>query len=270
MQPIRTWRFTLLQLVAWPVLLFLLLPVFISIPLSLTPNRYLSLPEGGISFRHYIHLFTDPGWASSVGQSLIVAIAATAIAVSAGTLCAIGLWRLSSKYVEVVRGLLLAPIVVPPVVSALAFYRLWIDLGLYDTYAGLILAHAILGAPFVVICVATSLASFDIRLEQAARTLGASPWQAVYFVVLPGVLPGMLAGAIFAFISSWDEIVVTSFIARREIFTLPRRMFDGMRDSVDPTIAAAATVLVFFTLAGLAVHAMLAARRSAAESSEVQ
>lgn len=265
MLPIRTWRFTLLQLIAWPVLLFLLLPVFISIPLSLTPNRYLSLPENGISFRHYVHLFTDPGWASSVGQSLIVAVAATAIAVSAGTMCAIGLWRLSSKYVEVVRGLLLAPLVVPPVVSALAFYRLWIDLGLYDTYAGLIFAHAILGAPFVVICVATSLAGFDIRLEQAARTLGATPMQAVYFVVLPGVMPGMLAGAVFAFIASWDEIVVTSFIARREIFTLPRRMFDGMRDSVDPTIAAAATVLVILTLAGLAINAVVAARRSVLE-----
>lgn len=270
MNATQSWRFILLQLVAWPVLLFLLLPVFTSIPLSLTPNRYLSLPDGEISFRHYIHLFTDPGWAASFGQSLIVATAATTIAVITGTMCAIGLWRLSSRYVELVRGLLLAPIVVPPVVSALAFYRLWIDLGLYDTYAGLIIAHAILGAPFVVICVATSLSGFDIRLEQAARTLGASPWQATYFIVLPSVRPGMLAGAVFAFISSWDEIVVTSFIARREIFTLPRRMFDGMRDSVDPTIAAAATALVLLTLTGLAIHGIVTTRRLITESREIR
>ncbi|MGE3871487.1 MAG: ABC transporter permease [Parvibaculaceae bacterium] len=252
----------MLQLLAWPVLIFLLLPVFVSIPLSLTPNRYLSLPEGEISFRHYVQLFTDPGWAASAGQSLIVALAASALALVSGTLCAIGLSRLSSRRAELVRGLLLAPIIVPPVVAALAFYRLWIDLGLYDTYAGLILAHAILGAPFVVICVSTSLASFDPRLEQAARSLGATPRQALYHVVLPGILPGILAGAVFAFIASWDEIVVASFVARRHIFTLPRRMFDGMRESVDPTIAAAATVLVLLTLAAFALYSLKVSRRA--------
>ncbi|MGE4252564.1 MAG: ABC transporter permease [Parvibaculaceae bacterium] len=259
----RSWRFTLLQFLAWPVLVFLLLPVFVSVPLSLTPNRYLSLPDREISFRHYAHLFTDPGWAASAAQSMVIALAATAIALASGTLCAIGLWRMSSRQAELVRSLLLAPIIVPPVVAALAFYRLWIDLGLYDTYAGLILAHAILGAPFVVICVSTSLASFDPRLEQAARSLGATPRQAVYHVVMPGILPGILAGAVFAFIASWDEIVVASFIARRDIFTLPRRMFDSMRESVDPTIAAAATVLVLFTLAGFALYALIASKPEA-------
>lgn len=254
-----------LTLVAWLVLLFLLLPLFVSVPLSLTPNRYLSMPAGGISFRHYATLLTDIGWAASAGQSLLVAVASTAIAVAAGTMCAIGLWRLTSRFTELIRGLLLAPIIVPPVVSALAFYGLWIELGLYDTYVGLILAHAILGAPFVVLSVTTSLVHFDPRLEQAARGLGATPRQAIVHVVLPGIFPGMLAGAVFAFILSWDEIVVTSFIARRSLFTLPRRMFDGMRESVDPTIAAAATVLVALTLAGLAIYGIVSARKSRRE-----
>ena len=255
------WRFTLVLAMTWLVLLFLLLPVFISVPLSLTPNRYLSLPEGEISFRHYVTLFTDHGWAISATQSLLVALGSTAIAMATGTACAVGLWRLSSRYAEIVRGLLLTPIIVPPVVSALAFYRVWIDLGLYDTYAGLIVAHAILGSPFVVICVSASLSQFDVRLEQAARSLGASRRQAMYYVVLPGIIPGLLAGAVFAFITSWDEIVVTSFIARRSLFTLPRRMFDGMREAVDPTIAAAATVLVLLTLIGLTIYGLATARR---------
>lgn len=260
-----SWRSIVLVVVAWLVLLFLLLPVFISVPLSLTPNRYLSMPVDGISLRHYVKLFTDTGWAASAGQSLIVAVASTIIAVATGTMCAIGLWRLSSRFTELIRGLLLAPIIVPPVVSALAFYGLWIQLGLYDSYFGLILAHAILGAPFVVLCVTTSLVHFDVRLEQAARGLGATPRQAMLHVVLPGIFPGMLAGAVFAFIVSWDEIVVASFIARRSLFTLPRRMFDGMRESVDPTIAAAATVLVALTLMGLGAYGILAARKSRRE-----
>ena len=255
-----------LTILAWLVLLFLLLPVFISVPLSLTPNRYLSMPVDGISLQHYVRLFTDTGWTWSAGQSLLVAVASTGIAVATGTMCAIGLWRLTSRFTGLIRGLLLAPIIVPPVVSALAFYGLWIELGLYDTYVGLILAHAILGAPFVVLCVTTSLVHFDVRLEQAARGLGATPSQALIRVVLPGIFPGILAGGLFAFIVSWDEIVVTSFIARRSLFTLPRRMFDGMRESVDPTIAAAATVLVALTLAGMTIYGILTARKSRKES----
>ena len=122
----------------------------------------------------------------------------------------------------------------PTIVSALAFYRIFVDLRLLDSLPGVILAHAVLSVPYVVITVSTSLANFDLRLEQAARNLGASLGQTLRYVILPCIAPGVLSGAVFAFIQSWDEIVVTLFITSLKVFTLPRRMWDGIREQADP------------------------------------
>ncbi|MEX2648897.1 MAG: ABC transporter permease [Alphaproteobacteria bacterium] len=255
------WGFAVVLCVAWAVLLYLLLPLFVVLPISLTPQRFLIMPEGEISFRHYVNLATNEKWTSAIGQSLVIAAASTTIAVLTGTLAAIGLWRLASRLAETLRAFVLLPIIVPPIVSGLAFFRVFVDLGILDTMIGVILAHAVLAAPFVVIAVSTSLASFDLKLEQAARNLGATVGQALRLVILPNIVPGVLSGAVFAFIVSWDEIVVTLFVSKLNVFTLPRRMWDGIRDQADPTIAACATSLILLTVLGVGLRTWYVARR---------
>ena len=245
---------------AWTGLAFLVLPALVALPVSLTPKRFLSMPTDQLSLRHYANLFSSTEWLSSIWQSTVIATAAAVIATVLGTLCAIGLWRLSSRASEIVRSFLLLPLIIPPIISAMAFYRAWVKLGLLDSFAGMIIAHAILAAPMVLITASASLANVDPRLEQASRNLGASIGTTLRRVVLPSIRPGILAGAVFSFILSWDEIVVALFIAKFRIFTLPRRMWDGIRENTDPTVAAAAVVLIVVTVAVLAVVALLARR----------
>jgi putative spermidine/putrescine transport system permease protein len=239
--------------VGWAVICFLVLPITIVFPVSLTDKRYLSLPEDGVSLKHYANLFGSAEWLGSIAQSAYIGVVATAISVAAGTLCAIGCWRLSSRAGELVRALMLLPIVVPTIVYALGIYRFWVDLRLLDTYTGVILVHAVTGIPYVVVTVSTALAGFDARLEQAARNLGAGPLQTLRRVTLPGILPGVVSGAIFAFIHSWDELVIVLFIASRAIFTLPRRIWDGINEHLDPTMAAVATIMIALTAVLLVV-----------------
>lgn len=253
---------------AWLALLFLVLPALISIPVSLTPKRFLSMPKGEYSLRHFEHLFTSPEWLSSFAQSGIIAASTAALATALGTLCAIGLWRVTSRYSEVVRAFLLLPLIIPQIISAMVFYRLLVPIGLIDSYPGLILAHTVLAAPLVLITVSASLANFDPKLEQASRNLGASNWTTMRRVILPSIRPGVVAGALFAFILSWDEIVVTLFISKFTVYTLPRRMWNGIRENTDPTVAAAAVVLIGITLVAFVIYALVARRRSQAGVTE--
>jgi len=251
------------NVLAWSVLLFLLLPITIIIPISLTDQRFLSLPQAGISFQHYATFFTSPRWLEATGQSLVIALFSTLLALGSGTLCAIGCWRISSRLSELVRALMLLPIIVPSIVYALGIFRLWIRLGLLDTYTGVILVHAVTGIPYVVITVSAALAGFDPRLEQAARGMGASLAQTLAWVIIPRILPGVLSGAIFAFVHSWDEAVLILFIASRALFTLPRRMWDGINENLDPVIAVAACVMIALSLLMLAADLALRRRRAA-------
>ncbi len=252
---------------AWVLLLFLVTPALIAIPVSLTPKRFLSMPKDELSLRHFEKLFTSADWMSSFFQSAVIGLATSFLATLLGTLCAIGLWRISSKYSEVVRAFLLLPLIIPQIISALVFYRLLIPMGLLDSYPGLILAHTILAAPLVLITVSASLANFDPKLEQASRNLGASNWTTLRRVILPSVRPGVFAGALFAFILSWDEIVVTLFISKFDVYTLPRRMWNGIRENTDPTVAAAAVVLIVTTLIAFTAFALLSRRRAGQSSS---
>jgi len=242
------WGWPALVGATWAVLLFLVLPTLVAIPVSLTPHDYLSLPTHSISFQHYRDLFASESWRNSVLQSLGIGCLVTIIATTVGSLAAIGLWRLSSELAESVRLLALAPMIVPPVVSALAFYKFFASFDLIDTLTGVVTAHTLLAVPYVLVTVSAALATLDRRQEQASLSLGANLGQTIRHVILPQIRPGMLAGAVFAFIVSWDEIVVTLFIASRAIYTLPRKMWDGINERVDPTIAAAATVLFALTL----------------------
>lgn len=259
-----TWsklRWPLLVGATWAVLMFLMLPTLVAVPVSLTTERYLSLPHGAISFDHYASLVSDPSWRNSALQSLGIGIVVTVLATTLGTAAAIGLWRLSSWAAEAARVVFLAPMIVPPIVSALAFYKLFAQLRLIDTFLGVIMAHTLLATPYVLVTVAASLATIDLRQEQASRSLGASTWRTLRSVIVPQILPGVTAGAVFAFIISWDEIVVTLFIAARTVYTLPRKMWDGINEAVDPTIAAAATVLFLLTMVLIGLQVAREARR---------
>ncbi len=248
---------------AWAVLLFLLLPITIVLPVSLTDQRYLSLPQHELSLQHYARLLTSDAWHSSIGQSLLIATISAAVATTLGTLCAIGCWRVGTRTARAVAGLMLVPLIVPSIVYALGLYRTYAWLGLLDTLPGVILAHSVTGLPYVVILVSTALAGIDPRLEPAARSLGAAPHQVLARILLPLVRPSVLSGALLAFIHSWDELVLVLFIAGRRVFTLPRRMWDGINDKLDPTLAAVAVLLVLVSATLLWLDLRLKARRDA-------
>lgn len=247
----RPWRSGLLLASAWAVLIFLLLPCFVTVPVSLTDTDYLALPEHGLSLRYWRNLATSPEWVGGFLQSLGIAACAASLAVCTGTLFAIGCWRLPGRWTGIVRAATLVPMIVPTIVYALGLYRVYARIGLLDSYTGVVLAHAAIGLPYVVITVGATLVNFDPKLEQAARNLGASTLQTLRFVLLPNIRPGILSGAIFSFVVSWDELVIVLFIAGRRVHTLPREIWSGVRESLDPTIAAVATLLIGVTLVAL-------------------
>jgi putative spermidine/putrescine transport system permease protein len=230
------------------VALYLVLPILIVLPVSMTDQRFLSLPHESLSLQYYRNLFASPEWFASIAQSFWIALGATALAVVSGTLFAIAAWRLDRRLVNLMRALMLLPLIVPSIVYAIGLYRYFRWWDLLDRIAGVIIAHGVTGIPYVVITVSTALAAFDPRLEQAARGMGANLSQLLRWVILPRIMPGILSGAIFAFIHSWDELVIVLFIASRDVFTLPRRIWDGINENVDPTMAAVAVLLVFFTV----------------------
>ncbi len=250
--------------IAWCVLLFLVLPIFVIFPVSVTDQRFLSLPHDGISLRHFAKLLTSRDWLGSIWHSVTIAITSTVLCVVLGTLCAVGCWRLASRSSEWVRSFMLLPIVVPSIVYAIGVYRYFVGLGLLDSFLGVAITHIVTGIPYVVITVSASLAGFDPRLEQAARNLGASLWQTVRWVIVPNIMPGVLSGAIFAFIHSWDETVIVIFIAGRSVYTLPRRIWNDINENLDPVIAAVAVMLIFVTFGLLLAELALRARRARA------
>lgn len=255
---------------AWTVLGFLVLPMAIVIPVSFTDQYYLSLPQDGLSLEHYRAFFEKDIWIDATLDSLIIAVAATTLAVSMGTLCAIGCWRLASGAAEAVRILMLLPIIVPVIVQALAIYRFWIDLGLIDTYLGAIIAHTLIAIPYVMITVSSSLTNLDPRIEQASRNLGASTGQTVRLVIMPSIMPGVLSGALFAFTISFDEIVMMLFITSRAVYTLPKRIWNGIQDHLDPTIAAVATMLMLLTLLLLLIELWARRRKQRRQNAVVE
>lgn len=246
---------------AWATAIYLVLPISIVLPVSLTDQRFLSLPYERISFQHYVNLLTSPDWLGSIWQSFLIAVVSTLLAVVAGTLLSLGCWKIGRRWSEAVRALMLLPLIIPSIVYAIGLYRYYGPLGLLDRFTGVVLAHGVTGIPYVVITVSTALAAFDPRLEQAARGMGASLRQTLAWVVLPRIMPGIVSGAIFAFIHSWDELVMVLFIASRQVFTLPRRIWDGINENLDPTMAAVAVLLIVFTLLLLLLDLALRRRR---------
>ncbi|CAD5372214.1 Spermidine Putrescine ABC transporter permease component potC (TC_3.A.1.11.1) [Rubrivivax sp. A210] len=251
-----------LRITCVAVLAFLLLPILVIIPLSFSSSSFLAYPIPGWSLKWYHNLFESPEWMRAARNSFIVAPAATLLATTLGTMAAVGLARTNFPGKGTLMSLLIAPMVVPIVVVGVATYLYFARIGIADTYLGLIVVHAALGAPFVLTTVLATLQGFNHNLVRASLSLGAGPLETFFRVTLPVIAPGVISGALFAFATSFDEVVVTLFLAGPSQVTLPRQMFTGIRENITPTIAAVATLLILFTTALLGVLEWLRGRRA--------
>lgn len=242
------------------VAIFLLAPIVAIVPLSFSAGSFLFYPLPGLSLRWYADFFSSDFWLPALWNSLGIGAAAAVLATVLGTPAAFGLWRAKGAFRAVAMGVVLAPMVVPVIVVAVALLLAFGPIGLVATHAGLVIAHAALGAPFVVVTVLASLEGFDPVQLRAAAACGAGPLRAFFRVCLPQIAPGVAAGAVFAFATSLDEVVVALFIAGPAQRTLPRQMFSGLNDQISLTTAAAAAMLVVFSVLLLLAVTWLQAR----------
>ncbi|WP_281659673.1 ABC transporter permease [Microvirgula aerodenitrificans] len=242
------------------VLVFLMLPLLVIVPLSFSSSTFLLYPIESFSLRWYETLFTADEWMRSLKNSLIVGPAATVIATVLGTLASLGLARSDFPGKALLMSILISPMVVPVVIVGVGTYLFFAPLGIANSYTGLILVHAALGVPFVVITVTATLRGFDLNLLRASASLGADPVRTFFRITLPLIAPGIVSGALFAFGTSFDEVVVTLFLAGPEQVTLPRQMFAGIRENISPTIAAAAAILILMSAVMLLVLEWLRGR----------
>ena len=261
-----TWYFTFRFLCAC-IFLFLITPILVIIPLSFNIEPYFTFTSGMLEFdpdayslRWYEDFINNTQWTHSVKNSFIIAIASTILATVLGTLAALGLSKPHMPYRSLVMGLLISPMIVPLIISAAGMYFFYSNIGLDQTFLGIILAHTALGTPFVVITVTATLVGFDHSLSRASANLGANPTTTFFKVIMPLILPGVISGALFAFITSFDEVVVVLFLAGFDQRTIPRQMWSGIREQISPTILAVATILVMISIALLATLELLRRR----------
>jgi putative spermidine/putrescine transport system permease protein len=246
------------------VLIFLIAPILAIIPLSFNSEPYFTYPMPGFSLRWYVDFFTNARWIDSLLTSLGVAFAVTILATLLGILASLGLSRLAMRGKSMIIALLLLPMIIPVIISAVGMYFFYVSTGILNiTWApvGLILAHTAMASPFVVISVTATLSGFDHSLMRAGASLGAPPTKVFFKVVMPLILPGVISGALFAFVTSFDEVVVAVFLASPEQRTLPKQMFNGIRENISPTITAAATLLILISVVLLASLEMLRRRQ---------
>lgn len=238
---------TLLRTVAALVGAWLVVPTLVVIPTSFTDRASFAFPPPGWSLRYYREFFTDPRWLGALLNSVQLALMVTVLATALGVAASFALVRSRFLGRGLVNGALIAPMMVPGIIVAIAVYAAFLNWHLVGTPQGYVLAHTILALPFVIVTVTSSLRTFDRRLEQAAANLGAGPLATFRLVTAPLLLPGIASGAVFAFVTSFDEVVVSLFIQSPELQTLPVHMFTSVTSEIDPTIAAASTLIVAFT-----------------------
>ena len=251
------------------VLVFLIAPILVILPLSFNAEPYFTFTEGMLRFdpeawslRWYQEVVTDEAWTNALANSVIIGTAATALATLLGTLAALGLSSPHMPARRLVMGFLISPLVTPVIIAAAGMFFFYTRLGLGQTHLGLILAHAALGTPFVVITVTATLAGYNHDLTRAAASLGAGPVRTFRSVQLPLIAPGVISGALFAFATSFDEVVVVLFLAGVEQRTIPRQMWAGIRENISPAILAVAAFLIVFALCLLWAVAWLRKRSS--------
>lgn len=233
-----------LNLVVIAIAFFLVFPALFLIPLSLSSGTTFQFPPPGWSFRWYENLFSDPDWLDAIVVTLKAAVAATVLAVIIGTCATFGLFKFSAKVRAVGTTTLVSPLVIPNILIALAMYATFLKLELNGTLTGLVLGYTCLAIPFVIIAVSARLRGYKESLTSAALSLGATPFAAFRSVTFPLILPGIAAGAIFAFVLSLDELVISLLLQGPDTATLSVKMFNSAVEQTDPTISAASTVLV--------------------------
>jgi putative spermidine/putrescine transport system permease protein len=249
------------------IFFFLMAPILTIIPLSFNAENFftftpgmLALDPDAYSLRHYRDFFTNPDWQQALRNSVVIAPMATLIAVSLGTLAAIGLSQSHVPFKGTIMAIMISPMIVPLIISAAGMYFFYSRVGLQGTYWGVVLAHAALGIPFVIITVTATLVGFDRSLTRAAASLGANPVTTFFRIQMPLILPGVISGGLFAFITSFDEVVVVIFVGSAGQQTLPWQMFTGLREQISPTILAVATILVVISILLLSVVELLRRR----------
>lgn len=253
---------------AGAVLFFLILPILVIVPLSFNSQPYFTFSKEMLAFeadayslRWYRTIVENPNWLLAIRNSFIVGIAATMVATLLGTVAAVGLASSEMPFRRTITALLLSPMIVPLIIIAAGMFFFYTRFGLVGTFPGLILAHAALGIPFVIVTVTATLTGFDRSLYNAGLSLGTGPVRTFTRVVLPLIRPGVISGALFAFVTSFDEVVVVLFLAAPDQRTIPRQMFSGLREQINPTILAVATLLIVVSICFL-VTIELMRRRS--------
>lgn len=226
---------------------FLTVPTLLVVPMGFSSSQILTFPPPGWSLQWYQKMVTDPQWTSTFVNSAQVATVTAIVSTLLGTLAALGMVRGRFPGKGLVNGLLLTPLIVPVIIIAIGMFSLYVRWKITGSLFGLVVAHTALAIPFVIVNVSTSLRTMDRNLEVAAQSLGAGPVRTFMRVTLPLVMPGVLAGALFAFLTSWDEVIVSIFVTTAKFRTLPVEMWEQVRQAVDPTVAAVATVVLAVT-----------------------
>ena len=245
---------------AWCIagFVFLVAPILVIVPLSFNAEPYFTFTEGMLrldpdawSLRWYNAILEDEAWRRALANSLLIGVASTIVATTLGTLAALGLASPAMPGRNLITAVLISPMITPIIIVAVGVFFFYSGLGLGQTHAGLILAHAALGAPFVVITVTATLAGFDRTVLRAAASLGAGPLRRFFRIQLPLIAPGVFSGGLFAFAASFDEVVVVLFLGGLEQRTIPRQMWAGIREQISPAILALAVFLIAFAVAVL-------------------
>lgn len=282
----RIWHYTF-RVICGLVFMFLMLPILVVLPLSFNVSPYFSFTEGMLAFdpeayslRWYKDILTNgmkipdapvdwawisdtwnnSQWMRAIRNSFFIGICATLLSTALGTLAAIGLSRDEMPYRRLIMSILISPMIVPLVITAAGMFFFYSKVQLSQTYIGVIMAHAVLGTPFVIITVTATLVGFDKSLVRAANSLGAGPITTFFKVQMPLIIPGVISGGLFAFITSFDEVVAVLFLASPEQRTIPRQMWSGIREQISPTILAVATLLVILSIILLTVIELLRRR----------
>lgn len=260
------WYYTF-RVICGLIFFFLIAPIIVVMPLSFNAKNFftftpkmLAFDPEGYSLKHYRDFFTNSDWQNAMRNSFTIAPVATILSVSFGTLAAIGLSQPHVPFRRAIMAILISPMIVPLIISAAGMYFFYSRIGLQGTFIGVVLAHAALGIPFVIITVTATLVGFDRSLVRAAANMGANPVTTFFRVQMPLILPGVISGALFAFITSFDEVVVVLFVGSAGQKTLPWQMFTGLREQISPTILAVATILVLLSVALLTTLELLRRR----------
>lgn len=251
-----TWASRLVTAMGMGALAFLVLPLLIVVPMSFSSARSLAFPPPGFSWRWYEGFFGDARWMEALWNSLSIAFISSILATVFGAFAAYGLRRGTFWGRDVQEGNFMAPLIVPTIIAAVAMYLGFAKVDLLGTFLGLVLAHTVLSVPLVIMVLGVAIRGFDVRIEQVGWSLGASWFYTVRTVVLPNIAPSVFAAWIFAFIGSFDEVIVTSFIGGT-YETIPKKMFNELILEVNPTITAVATLLMLFTVLALGATAWL-------------